>query len=41
MESGFLDKQRIIQASSHILWIMQLTKDVLKDDEQYILRVTP
>jgi len=40
MESGFLDKQRIIWASSYILWIMQLTKDVLKDDEQYILRVT-
>ena len=33
MEDCILDKQRIIQATSDILWAIQLTRNILKDDE--------
>ena len=40
MKSGFPDKQRIIQATSDIFWIMQFTRNILKDDEQHFPRIT-
>ena len=41
MESSFLNKQEIIQTISHVLWIMQLIRNISKDDEQHFLRITP
>ena len=40
MESSFFDEQRIIQATSDVFWVMQLTRNILKDNEQYFLRIT-
>ena len=40
MESHVLDQQRTIQTSSHVLRIMQLTRNISKDDEQYFLGIT-
>ena len=33
MEGCILDKQRTIQTISDILWAMQLTRNISKDDE--------
>ena len=41
MESSVLDEQGFIQTTSHILWIMQLARDISKNDEQHIQRTTP
>ena len=40
MKSSFSDQQRFIQAQSNVLQIMQFARDILKDNEQYILRTT-
>ena len=40
MESCILNQQGVIQATSHVFWVMQLTGNIPKDDEQYIPRVT-
>ena len=39
MESGLFNKQRTIQTIDHILWTVQLTRNVPKNDEQHIQRV--
>ena len=36
MESSLLNKQRTIRTSSNILRIMQLSRDISMNDEQYI-----
>ena len=41
MESCFLNKQRLIQTASHVLWIMQFAQDISKNNEQHIQRTTP
>jgi len=41
MESSFPDKQETIQTADYVLWTMQLTRNISKDDEQYFLEVTP
>ena len=33
MEGHIPDKQRAIQTTSHILWIMQFTRNIPKNDE--------
>ena len=38
MEGHILDQQEIVQTSSNVLWIMQLARNVPKDDEQYFPR---
>ena len=38
MKSSFLNEQRIIQTSGNILWIMQFTRNISMDNEQYIQR---
>ena len=35
MESGFFDKQRIIQTSSDVLWTLQFSRNIPMNDEQY------
>ena len=40
MKGYILNKQRTIQTTGHILWTVQFTRNILKDDEQYFLRVT-
>ena len=39
IESCLLDQQRIIQTQNHIFWIMQLSKNILEDDEQHFQRI--
>ena len=41
MKSHIPDKQRIIQTSDHVLWTMQFTRNIPKNGEQYLLRITP
>ena len=41
MKSSFLNKQRPIQTASHVLWIMQFTRDIPKNDKQHIQGITP
>jgi len=41
MESSFPDKQRIVQTTSNVLWIMQLIGNISEDDEQYLPGATP
>ena len=41
MESYLLDKQRSIQTTSHIFWIMQFTRNIPKNNKQYIQETTP
>ena len=38
MESGIPNEQRIIQTRINILLIMQLARNISKNDEQYISR---
>ena len=38
MESGISNEQRIIQTKSNVLLIMQLARNISKNDEQYITR---
>jgi len=38
MESSISNKQRTIQAEYYVFQAMQLTRNILEDDEQYILR---
>ena len=33
MESSFPDEQRVVQTISNVIWIMQLTGNILEDDE--------
>ena len=40
MESSLLNKQRIIQTLSDVLRIVQLSRNISMDDEQYILGTT-
>ena len=40
IESSFLNKQEFIQTTSHVLWTVQLTRNISKDDEQHFLRIT-
>ena len=40
MESYIFNQQGTIRISSHVFQIMQLTRDIPKDDEQYFLRIT-
>ena len=39
MEGSFPDKQRVIWATSNVFWIMQLARNIPKDDEQYFLGI--
>ena len=41
MESCLFNKQRPIQTTSHVLWIVQFTRNIPKNDEQYLSRTTP
>ena len=36
MKSSILDEQRAIQTQSDVFWIMQIARNISKDDEQYI-----
>jgi len=38
MEGSIFNKQRAIQTKSDIFLVMQLTRNISKDDEQHILR---
>ena len=40
MEGRILNKQGTIQTASYVLWTVQFTGDIPKDNEQYLLRVT-
>ena len=40
MENSLLNKQRTIQTSSDVLQIVQLSRNISMDDEQYILKTT-
>ena len=40
MEDCFLNQQEIIQTESHVFWIMQFTRNILKDDKQHFIRIT-
>jgi len=40
MKSRVFNQQGTIQTSSHVFQIMQLARDIPKDDEQYFLRIT-
>ena len=40
MESCIPNQQRIIRTTSDVLWVMQFTENIPKDDEQYILGIT-
>ena len=40
IESYLLDKQRPIQTASHVLWIIQFTRNISKNNEQHIQRIT-
>ena len=40
MESYIFNQQGTIWISSHVFQIIQLTRDIPKDDEQYFLRIT-
>jgi len=37
MESSILNEQRTIWTQSDVFWIIQLTRNISKNDEQYIL----
>ena len=41
MESGFPDKQEVIWTAGYVFRIMQLTRDIPKNDKQYFLGITP
>ena len=38
MEGCIPDQQELIRTSSNILWTMQFTRDISKDDKQYFPR---
>ena len=40
MESYVFNQQGTIQTSSHVFQIMQLARNILKDNEQYFLGIT-
>ena len=40
MKSNILNKQRTIRTQSDVFQIIQLTKNISKDNEQYILGAT-
>jgi len=40
MESCIFNQQGTIQTSSYVFQIMQLARDIPKDDEQYFLGIT-
>ena len=40
MESSILNKQKTIQIQSNVFWIIQLTRNISKNDKQYILGAT-
>ena len=40
MESSILDEQRTIQTQSDVFWTIQFPRNILKDDEQYLLKAT-
>ena len=40
MEGGFPYEQRIIQTPSDVLWTMQFTRNISKNDEQHFPRTT-
>jgi len=40
MKGSIPNKQGTFCAKSNILWIMQLTRNISKDDEQYLSRIT-
>jgi len=41
MESSFSDEQGFIQTTDHVLWTVQLARNISKDDEQHFLGITP
>jgi len=41
MEISFSNQQKTIRTIGHVLWTMQFTKNISKDNEQYFLGVTP
>ena len=34
------NKQGVIQTTGHILWVIQFTRNIPEDDEQYFLGIT-
>ena len=40
MKSYVFNQQRVIQTTGHIFWVMQFTRDIPENDEQYLPRVT-
>ena len=40
MENSFLDKQKVVQTTSNVFWIMQLAGNVSEDDEQHLPKAT-
>ena len=41
MESSIPNKQEIIWTTSNVFWIVQFIWNIPKDNEQYLLRITP
>ena len=41
VKSGLPHKQRVIWATSDVLWVVQLTRNIPKNNEQHLLRITP
>ena len=37
MKSGISNKQKIIWTKSYVLWVMQLARNILGNNEQHIL----
>ena len=41
MKSSFSYKQKIIQTTSDVFWVVQFTRNIPKNNEQYLLKITP
>ena len=39
IESSIINEQRTIQTQSDVFWVIQLIRNISKDNEQYILRI--
>ena len=39
MKSSVFNKQRTIQTESYIFWVMQLTRNIPKNNKQHILGI--
>ena len=39
IENSIINEQRTIQTQSDVFWVIQLIRNISKDNEQYILRI--